>query len=64
MNTDYVIIHKNWNGIEIEIRWSRDYLAYEDGRGMAHLEVESISADTLPNTALRRLCGAISRAAR
>lgn len=48
MNTDYAIIHKNWNGIEIEIRWSRDYLAYEDGRGMAHLEVESISPARAP----------------
>jgi hypothetical protein len=26
MKTDYAIIHKNWNGIEIEIRWNADYV--------------------------------------
>ncbi|MFA6032216.1 MAG: hypothetical protein WC889_04875 [Myxococcota bacterium] len=42
MKTDYAIIHKNWNGIEIEIRWIADYVSFDDGQSMAHLEVESV----------------------
>ena len=41
MKTDYAIIHKNWNGIEIEIRWNADYCAFDDGNSMAHLEVQT-----------------------
>lgn len=48
MNTDYAIIHKNWNGIEIEIRWIADYVSFDDGHSMAHLEVESISPARAP----------------
>ena len=48
MKTDYAIIHKNWNGIEIEIRWNADYVAFDDGGSMAHLEIESISPARAP----------------
>jgi hypothetical protein len=48
MQTDYVIIHRIWNGIEIEIRWQPDYCHFDDGRSMAHLEVESINPKRAP----------------
>ena len=48
MKTDYAIIHKNWNGIEIEIRWIADYLAFDDGNSMAHLEVMSLKPERAP----------------
>ena len=48
MKTDYAIIHKNWNGIEIEIRWIADYISFDDGRSMAHLEVESLKPAHAP----------------
>lgn len=48
MKSDYAIIHKNWNGIEIEIRWNADYLAFDDGRSLAHLEVQSIKPARAP----------------
>lgn len=48
MNTDYAIIHKNWNGIEIEIRWQSHYVHFEDNQWMAHLEVESVSPKRAP----------------
>jgi hypothetical protein len=46
--SDYAIIHKSWNGIEIEIRWNPDHLAFDDGTGMAHLEIESIKPARAP----------------
>ena len=48
MQNDYAIIHKNWNGIEIEIRWNADYVSFDDGGTMAHLEIESISPARSP----------------
>ncbi len=48
MTRDYTITHKNWNGIEIEIRWNPDYVVYDDKTHMAHLEVESISPKRAP----------------
>jgi len=48
MKTDYAIIHKNWNGIEIEIRWIADYVSFDDGQSMAHLEVESVKPKHAP----------------
>lgn len=45
---DYAIIHKNWNGIEIEIRWIADYVSFDDGQSMAHLEVESVKPARAP----------------
>ena len=48
MKTDYAIIHKNWNGIEIEIRWIADYVAFDDGNSMAHLEVMSLKPERAP----------------
>ena len=48
MKTDYAIIRKNWNGIEFEIRWIADYVSFDDGQSMAHLEIESISPARAP----------------
>jgi hypothetical protein len=48
MNTHDTIIRKNWNGIEIEIRWIADYLAFDDGQSMAHLEIESVEPAHAP----------------
>ena len=48
MKPDYAIIHKNWNGIEIEIRWNADYVVFDDGESMAHLEVESVQPKHAP----------------
>lgn len=48
MTKDYVVTRTNWRGIEIEIRWSPDYLTYDDQTRMAHLEVESISPKRAP----------------
>ena len=48
MTRDYTITHKNWNGIEIEIRWNPDYVVYDDQTHMAHLEVESIKPARAP----------------
>lgn len=53
-NSDYAIIQKSWNGpngpVEIEIRWNPDYVAFEDGGSMAHLEIESLDRSPLPVT--------------
>ena len=48
METDYTIIRRSWNGIEIEIRWQPDYCQFDDGGSMAHLEIESISPPRAP----------------
>lgn len=48
MTKDYVITHSVWHGIEIEIRWSPDYVVFDDQTRMAHLEVESISPKRAP----------------
>lgn len=48
MTYDYTITHKNWNGIEIEIRWNPDYLVYDDQTHMAHLEVMSVKPERAP----------------
>jgi hypothetical protein len=45
---DWAIIYKNWNGIEIEIRWIADYVSFDDGQSMAHLEVESVKPKHAP----------------
>ena len=42
MQADFDIIRKDWNGITIEIRWTLDYLNYDDGQSMTHLEIESL----------------------
>jgi hypothetical protein len=51
-NRDWAIIRKNWNGpngpIEIEIRWIADYVSFDDGQSMAHLEVESVKPARAP----------------
>lgn len=48
MKTEYAVIRKIWNGIEIEIRWNRDYVQFDDGQSMAHLEVQSIQPARAP----------------
>ena len=47
-SNDYTITHKSWNGIEIEIRWNPEHLAFDDGTEMAHLEIESIKPTRAP----------------
>lgn len=48
MQADFDIIRKDWNGITIEIRWTLDYLTYDDGSSMTHLEIESLDRSPLP----------------
>lgn len=48
MQADFDIIRKKWNGIAIEIRWTLDYVIYDDGRSMTHLEIESLDRSPLP----------------
>lgn len=48
--SNYDIIRKSWNGIEIEIRWNPDHVALDDGSSMAHLEIESLDRSPLPVT--------------
>jgi hypothetical protein len=48
MKTTDTIIRRIWNGIEIEIRWQRDYCQFDDGQSMAHLEIESINPKRAP----------------
>jgi hypothetical protein len=48
--SNYDIIRKSWNGIEFEIRWNPDYVAFDDGGSMAHLEIESLDRSPLPVT--------------
>lgn len=48
MKRDYQITRSNWNGIEIEIRWNRNYLVYDDQTHMAHLEVMSVKPERAP----------------
>ena len=48
MQTDFDIIRKKWNGIVIEIRWTLDYLTYDDGQSITHLEIESLDRSPLP----------------
>ena len=47
---DYIIIPKNWNGIEFEIRWYPDCIGFDDGTSMAHLEIISKDRRPLPIT--------------
>lgn len=48
MKRDYEITRSNWNGIEIEIRWNRNYLVYDDQTHMAHLEIMSVKPERAP----------------
>lgn len=48
MKRDYAITRSNWNGIEIEIRWNRNYLVDDDHTHMAHLEVLSVKPERAP----------------
>lgn len=50
--TSYAISRRQWNGIEIEIRWDADYMHFDDERLMGHLEIESVSpaSEPLPMT--------------
>lgn len=48
MQADFDIIRKKWNGIAIEIRWTLDYVIYDDGQSMTHLEIVSLDRSPLP----------------
>jgi len=53
-DSDYAIIPKEWKGpngkVEFEIRWNPEYVAFEEGGSMAHLEIESLDRSPLPVT--------------
>ena len=48
MEDTYSVSTIHWNGIEIEIRWSPDYIEYGDNRNTGHLEVESVAPARAP----------------
>lgn len=48
MRRIYSVSTIQWNGIEIEVRWSPDYLDYGDDTRIGHLEVESIAPEREP----------------
>ena len=48
MNTDYEIQKITWDDIEIEVRWSPDYLSFDSGTYLGHLELESLSPKKHP----------------
>ena len=43
MNDTLTTSRIDWNGVEIEISWAPDWIAYDDCTGTGHLEVRSIA---------------------
>lgn len=48
MNRDYETYQLNWDGIDIEIRWARHWLDFDDETSMGHLEICSIGPEKHP----------------
>lgn len=48
MNTDYETQKITWGGIEIEIRWASNWMDFDDGTSMGHLEIQSIAPEHCP----------------
>jgi len=48
MNKDYETYQLNWDGIDIEIRWARHWLDFDDETSMGHLEICSIGPEKHP----------------
>ena len=42
MNTDYETQKITWDGIEIEVRWSPDYLNFDSETRLGHIAIETI----------------------
>ena len=55
MKDNYTIIRKHWNGpcgqVAYEIRWNPNYVIFDDGSMMGHMEIESHDRSPLPITA-------------
>lgn len=49
MKKDFSIIRKIWNGINIEIRFDRYFIQFDDGQWQARVEIESLNRATLPD---------------
>ena len=49
MKKDFSIIRKIWNGINIEIRFDRYFIQFDDGQWQASVEIESLNRASLPD---------------
>jgi len=49
MKKDFSIIRKIWNGINIEIRFDRYFIQFDDGQWQARVEIESLNRTSLPD---------------
>lgn len=48
MKGDYSASRMIWNGIDIEVRWQPDWLAFDDETITGHLEVRSVAPERAP----------------
>lgn len=48
MQGEYIITHKIWNGVKIEIVFQQNYLQYDDGQMMSQVEIISEKRVSLP----------------
>lgn len=48
MNTDYERQKITWDDIEIEVRWASNWMDYDDGTSMGHLEIQSVCPQKHP----------------
>ena len=49
MKKDFSITRKIWNGINIEIRFDRYFIQFDDGNWQARVEIESLNRASLPD---------------
>jgi hypothetical protein len=49
MKKDFSITRKIWNGINVEIRFDRYFIQFDDGNWQARVEIESLNRASLPN---------------
>ena len=49
MKKDFSITRKTWNGINIEIRFDRYFIQFDDGNWQARVEIESLNRSSLPD---------------
>ena len=49
MKKDFSITRKIWNGINIEIRFDRYFIQFDDGQWQARVEIESLNRTSLPD---------------
>ena len=49
MKKDFSITRKIWNGINIEIRFDRYFIQFDDGNWQARVEIESLNRTSLPD---------------